>query len=348
MKDIQQHIISDSASILDALSKINGITNPVSLVLFVVDDKNRMIGTLTDGDIRRKLVDGLTLDALIKDVMYREFRFVLQGHVDVSEIRAYKDKGITLLPLLDDQRHIIDIYDFKHKQSILPVDAVLMAGGKGERLRPLTEKIPKPLLQVGDRAIIDHNVDRLISYGIENISVTVNYLKEQIEEHYKEPRSGIQVKCCREPRYLGTLGSVKFVEKFYNNAVLVMNSDLFTNIDYEDFYLHFREHDADMSVAAIPYSVSIPYGICDLEGREIKGVQEKPTYNFYANAGIYLLKRSMLDIIPDDTFFNATDMIELLVGQGKKVIRFPLNGTWIDIGNPQEYQKAKELVKYLR
>ena len=127
-----------------------------------------------------------------------------------------------------------------------------------------------------------------------------------------------------------------------------MNSDLFTNINYEDFYLHFKEHDAEMSVAAVPYTVSVPYGIFDLNGRDIQGLIEKPTYNYYANAGIYLIKKSALEEIPEDTFFNATDLIEMLISEGKKVIRFPLNGTWIDIGNPQEYQKANELVKHLK
>ena len=223
-----------------------------------------------------------------------------------------------------------------------------MAGGKGERLRPLTEKTPKPLLPVGDKAIIDHNIDRLISNGVKHINVTVNYLGEQLEEHFKDPKDDIQVQTVREPKFLGTIGSIRFVKEFYNDTILVMNSDLFTNINYEDFYLHFKEHDAEMSVAAVPYTVSVPYGIFDLEGREIQGLIEKPTYNYYANAGIYLIKRSALYEIPEDTFFNATDLIKELIAEGKKVIRFPLNGTWIDIGNPQEYQKANELVKHMQ
>lgn len=169
-----------------------------------------------------------------------------------------------------------------------------------------------------------------------------------MEEHFKESRDGVKVHTVREPKYLGTIGAVRFVETFYNDTVLVMNSDLFTNINYEDFYIHFLEHDADMSVAAVPYSISIPYGIMDIEGkRDIKGLIEKPTYNYYANAGIYLIKKDVLDFIPRDSFYNATDLIEELISRGWKVIRFPLNGTWIDIGNPQEYQKANELVKHL-
>lgn len=343
----EKNIINQNASVLDALTKINGLP-PNPLVLFVVDEDNRMVGSLTDGDIRRALISGAALNSRISLVMHKDFRYIAKNDIDnVLLIKEFKINKITLIPVLDEGSHIVDTIDLQKNKTRLPIDAVLMAGGKGERLRPLTEKTPKPLLPVGDKCIIDHNVDRLISYGVNYISVTVNYLKEQLEKHYAEPRNGIKVNTFREPKYLGTIGSVKFVEKFYNDTVLVMNSDLFTNIDYEDFYLHFKQHDAEMSVAAVPYDVSIPYGILDLEGRDIKGLLEKPKYNYYANAGIYLIKRSALAEIPDETFFNATDLVEKLIAEKKKVIRYPLNGTWIDIGNPQEYQKAKDLVKHL-
>lgn len=343
----QRYIINQHERLMDALIRINSLgLGP--LVLFVVDDQDRMVGTLTDGDSRRALIAGASVCDTIDMVMHRDFKFM---HVDdienVREIRHQKEMLMKLVPVLDNENHIVDIIDLQRFKTRLPIDAVLMAGGKGERLRPLTEKTPKPLLKVGDKCIIDHNVDRLISYGVSHISVTVNYLKEQIEEHYREPRNGVQVKTVREPKFLGTIGSIKFVENFFNDTVLVMNSDLFTNIDYEDFFLHFRQHDAEMSVAAVPYNVSIPYGILDLDGRNIQGLIEKPQYNHYANAGIYLIKRRALDEIPENTFFNATDLVEKLISEGKKVIRYPLNGTWIDIGNPQEYQKAKDLVKHL-
>lgn len=343
----EKNIINQNASVLDALTKINALP-PNPLVLFVVDEDNRMVGSLTDGDIRRALISGAALNSRISLVMHKDFRYIAKNDIDnVLLIKEFKINKITLIPVLDEGSHIVDTIDLQKNKTRLPIDAVLMAGGKGERLRPLTEKTPKPLLPVGDKCIIDHNVDRLISYGVNYISVTVNYLKEQLEKHYAEPRNGIKVNTFREPKYLGTIGSVKFVEKFYNDTVLVMNSDLFTNIDYEDFYLHFKQHDAEMSVAAVPYDVSIPYGILDLEGRDIKGLLEKPKYNYYVNAGIYLIKKSALAEIPDDVFFNATDLVEKLIDENKKVIRYPLNGTWIDIGNPQEYQKAKDLVKHL-
>ncbi len=345
---MKKHYISKEKTLIEALTIINGLV-PDPLVLFVVDENHRMLGTLTDGDARRALIAGASVNDEIEKVMHRDFNYMRVEEIgDVKEIKHQKEMKMKLVPVLDADMHIVDVINLEKYSTRLPVDAVLMAGGKGERLRPLTEKTPKPLLPVGDKAIIDHNIDRLISNGVKHINVTVNYLGEQLEEHFMEPRGEIKVHTVREPKFLGTIGSIKFVKEFYNDTVLVMNSDLFTNINYEDFFLHFKEHNAEMSVAAVPYTVSVPYGIFDLDGREIHGLIEKPTYNYYANAGIYLIKRRALDEIPNDTFFNATDLIERLISDNKKVIRFPLNGTWIDIGNPQEYQKANELVKHLK
>ena len=344
---MKNHFISQDITLLEALSRINSVA-PEPLVLFVLDADQRMVGTLTDGDSRRALISGASVNDRVEKIMHRNFNYMKVEDIDnVKEIKHQKEIKMKLVPVLDKDKHIVEIINLEKYQTRLPIDAVLMAGGKGERLRPLTEKTPKPLLHVGDKTIIDHNIDRLISNGVKHINVTVNYLGEQLEEHFREPKGEVQVLTVREPKYLGTIGSIRFVKEFYNDTVLVMNSDLFTNINYEDFYLHFREHDAEMSVAAVPYTVSVPYGIFDLDGWKIQGLIEKPTYNYYANAGIYLIKRAALDEIPDDTFFNATDLIEKLIAENKKVIRFPLNGTWIDIGNPQEYQKANELVKHL-
>ena len=348
MNSFLKYIIKDTQCILDALRLLNNMDKGSTRTLFVINEKNEMIGTLTDGDIRRKLVEGYDTTSTVSEIMHKEFRYLQENAISVSEIHKAKEIGISLLPVLNNQKRIIDIINLNITKSYLPIDAVLMAGGKGERLRPITEKMPKPLVKVGDKAIIDYNIDRLISYGLKNISVTVNYLGEQLEKHFSNPINGVKVDCIREPKYLGTIGSIQFVKEFHNDTILVMNSDLFTNIDYEDFYLHFKEHDADMSVAAVPYTVSIPYGIFELEGRNIQGIKEKPVYNYYANAGIYLIKKSALKYIPENIFFNATDLIDELVKQQMKVIRFPITGYWIDIGQHSELKKAEELVKHMK
>ena len=345
--NLPKYVIKDTATISEALVELNGNAHKWQ-TLFIIDRNEQMIGTLTDGDIRRGLIEGAQLTDNVCEIMHRDFRFVHKDKNDPVQLKELRNQKIQFIPVLDDDNHIIQVFDLKKYQNILPFDAVLMAGGKGERLRPLTEKMPKPLIKVGDKAIIDYNIERLISYGIKNINVTINYLGEQLEEHFSTPINGIKVDCVREPKYLGTIGSIQFVKEFHNDTILVMNSDLFTNIDYEDFYLHFKEHDAEMSVAAVPYNVSIPFGIFELDGRDILGIREKPTYHYYANAGIYLIKKEVLKYIPNNEFFNATDLIEELVRLQMKVIRFPITGYWVDIGQHSELKKAEDLVKHLK
>lgn len=343
---MDKYCISHSCSLVEALTQLNKIHSP-AMTLFVVDDFKRVIGSLTDGDIRRAIISGKKLDSEVSEAMNKSFS-AIYNRTDIPTLKKLRESKITLIPLLDKGNNIIEIINLSDERSYLPIDAVLMAGGKGERLRPLTLLTPKPLLKIGDKAIIDRNIDRLIMFGIKHVSVTVNYLKEQLIDHYSQPKdNGIKIVCVPEKKFFGTIGALKLVKEFYNDTILVMNSDLLTDIDYEDFYLHFREHDAMMSAAAVPYTISVPYGIFNLEGREIKGVSEKPIYNYYANAGIYLIKKEALKYIPEEKVFNATDLIESLVADGQKVIRYPLTGLWIDIGTPEEYRKAQDLIKHL-
>lgn len=348
MKNFSDQLVNCNASIREALVKINSISDSSSLALIVTNGDGVVVGSITDGDIRRKLIDNYSLESSVQEVMMQDFKYIFFDHIDVKLIKAYKESGINLLPIVNRAMRLIDIVDFKKNISLLPIDAIIMAGGKGERLRPLTENIPKPLLPINGKPIIDYNVRRLIKFGIKHISVTVNYLKEQIIRHFSnEFAYDVKVSCVSESGFLGTIGSLKLIKSYHNDVVLLMNSDLLTNANYEDFYLHFIEHKADMSVAVVPYSINVPYGIFELDGMNVKDILEKPTYNYFANAGIYLIKKELIDKIPDNSFYNATDLIKLLIGENKTVIRFPLTGYWIDIGNKEEYKKAQELSNYL-
>lgn len=345
--EFDKFLIPATATIKDALLALNTLHN-TTMTLFVVDDSLQLLGTLTDGDIRRGLIAGLQLGTPVTQAMRLEFQSV-RSLEEVGKVRELKKRGILLIPVLDGEGRIREVIDLSLYSSKLPVDAVLMAGGKGERLRPLTLETPKPLLKIGDKAIIDYNIERLIDAGMKNIHVTVNYLKDKIIDHFREPfAKGVKVNCVAEKEFYGTIGALKLVEDFHSDTILVMNSDLLTDIDYEDFYLHFKQHDADMSAAAIPYTVSVPYGIFELDGRNIRGVKEKPTYSLYANAGIYLINKEVLRYIPDNEVFNATDLITRLAENGGKVIRYPLTSLWIDIGTPDEFRKAQEIVRHIK
>ena len=341
--DISRHLIFDNATLKDALVALNNLSGGI-MTLFVIDEEQRMVGTLTDGDLRRGLINDATLDDAVASVMQRNFRFLRRSTDNFRYLRELKQCQIHLIPMLDDDNRIIDAIDLRTTVSMLPIDAVLMAGGKGERLRPLTLDTPKPLLKIGDKAIIDYNIDSLIRNGVDNIFVTVNYLHEQIEEHFSTPRQGTTIRCILEPKRLGTIGSVALIDDLKHDHVLVMNSDLLTTLNFEEMFAHHLDHQADLTMGVIPYTVSIPFAILSHDGDRVKGLVEKPTHNYLANAGIYIIRRQMLDKIKSGEYLDAPDFIEQLIADGRKVSHFRINGTWIDIGSPEDFKYASELM----
>lgn len=348
MKNYNNYIIKSSATLRDGLIAINQLSGDI-LNLFILANDMRLIGTLTDGDIRRALIKGVQLSDSIELAMNTDFKSIKVDQINSAKIKSYREKGIKILPVLDEDGRIVKVYNLVAKHSILPIDVVLMAGGRGERLRPLTDNIPKPMLKIGDKPIIEHNIDNLMIHGIENYFITVNYLAEQIINYLGNgEKKEININCIKETKPLGTIGSVSLIKDFYNDTILLMNSDLFTNINYEDFYLNFINENADMSVASVPYNISVPYAILNLKDDIISSFEEKPTYTYYANAGIYLIKRELLNSIPIGEHFNTTDFIQELLNSGRKVIKYPIVGYWIDIGKLEDYNKAQEFVKHIK
>lgn len=316
------------------------------MTLFVCDDTDAMVGTLTDGDIRRGLISGAQPSWSIDKVMNRNFSALDADDIDLQRLRSFRERGLRLIPCLDAQRRIKRIVDLSAVSTILPVSAIMMAGGRGERLRPLTLSTPKPLLEIGGKAIIDYNVEALTRVGVTDISVTVNYLAEQLEDHFAEPVNGVKVNCVRETFPMGTIGSAALVDIPAEGTTLVMNSDLLTNISFEDMYLSHIANGADITVAAIPYNVTVPFAILRTDGNYVTALQEKPSYNYYANAGIYLISNKLLRELSKDGRTDATDLLENAMAQGLKVSHFPITGTWIDIGSPADYARAREIMKH--
>jgi len=346
MKNFTNYTIHQQASCIEALKKLD--QEKSNQTLFVLDEMERLIGTVTDGDVRRGLIKGLNLETQIAEFCYPNFSFI-NGKIDVANIHRLKKKGIKVLPKLNSLGQIEKVYDLAKLNSILPLHAVIMAGGKGERLRPLTEKIPKPMLPLGDKPIIEHNIDRLISFGIETITISVRYLSEQIINYFGNGSSkGISINYIEEDAPLGTIGCLGQIKQIKHDTILVLNSDVFTNIDFEDFYLTFEKENADMAVASIPYSVDIPYAIMELNDNNITSFKEKPKNTYYANAGIYLIKKESLIHIPKNSFFNATDLMDAIMANAGKLIHSPITGYWIDIGKHDDYNKAKEIIKHLK
>lgn len=338
--------INQGSSVLDVLKMIDKL--PSLQTVFVFDAEKKIIGTITDGDIRRGFIDGLSLEGLVQDFMNKDFSFLLDGDDNFNKLNDYRTRKLKAVPLISDKGNLIKVYDFTRTKSILPIDAVIMAGGKGERLRPLTDTVPKPLLKVGGKEIISYNFDRLLQFGITNQTVTVNYLGHKIDDFCKGYNSEINFNIIKEDKFLGTAGSLSLIEDFSNDVILLMNSDLLTDIDYEDFYKSFIKNEADILVASVPYPVSIPYAIFENEDLKVKSFKEKPEYIYYANAGIYLIKRKALNLIPKDEFYNATDLMEKIIELDMKLIHYPMHNYWLDIGKPDDFKKANEDINNLK
>lgn len=343
----QRHIISSQSSLLDALARLNELPGN-AMTLFVVDTGGHVQGTLTDGDIRRAFLAGATPHSAAGEYAHREFRYCRSGAIDVGGLSGYRRAGITLIPVLDAEGRICDILDLSSRRTLLPLRALLMAGGRGERLRPATLTIPKPLLPIEGKAIIDYNVEALAACGIDDITVAVRYLAEQIEEHFAGPVAGVQVKCIHESEALGTIGAAAYMPAD-SRPTLVMNSDLLTTISFEEMYLHHLDTAADISIAAVPYQVSVPYAVLTLDNEDstrVAAIEEKPSYSYYANAGIYIINRDALALLKPGEHCDATDLIARAIAAGMKVSYYPINGTWIDVGSPIDFRQAGELMRH--
>lgn len=340
------HCISDSSTIKEGLARINDLDGDA---IFVVDNTEKVLGAVTDGDIRRGLLNDLNLSDALTKVMNPSFRHLKQNEFTLENIDALKEQKVQIIPIITKEGQLHKLINLKKFRSFLPIQALLMAGGRGERLRPLTDELPKPLLKVGDKPIIEHNIDRLALYGIEKIAISVKYKSELIETYFKDgEEKGININYIHEDEPLGTIGAISKLSPISTDAVLVMNSDLLTNINYEDFYRFFNENDADMVVASIPYKVDIPYGVLETKNDLIISLKEKPSYTYYSNGGIYLIKTSLLDRVPKETFYNATDLMDNLIADGKKVLNYPIIHYWLDIGKHEDFQKAQEDIKHIQ
>jgi dTDP-glucose pyrophosphorylase len=346
LENFRKHLIQQGTIIKDVLIELSSLG--ADTILFVVDSNGILKGSVTDGDIRRGLIKGISIDHPIDDVITTTPKFIRKTDVDVEKIIEYREADYKAVPIVDDMGTVVDIINFRHLHSYLPVDAVIMAGGMGQRLRPLTDQLPKPLLTVGDKPILAHGIDRLCQFGIQQFWISINYLGHKIVEYFGNGDDrNVNISYIREETPLGTIGSISLVKEFKHDYILVSNSDLLTNIDFEHFFMDFLKQGADLAVVTIPYQVNVPYAIFETSEGYVTKLKEKPTYTYYSNGGIYLFRKEVLQYIPENAFFNATDLMEILLKENKKVYSYPFRGYWLDIGNPDDFQKAQQDIRQI-
>jgi dTDP-glucose pyrophosphorylase len=344
MRNYKDHLISKETTIIEALVRLDYLTKDA--ILFIIDSEDKLIGSLTDGDVRRGMIRGLSTSESVLSIIQPTPRFLRKGELDIDKVIEYRNGNYRILPILDKDHKVVSVINFRETRSYLPIDAVIMAGGRGERLKPLTNTVPKPLLVIGDKPIMAHTVDRLALFGIDDFWVSLNYLGDQIEKYFGDGfEQNIKIKYIWEDQPLGTIGAVSKIEDFEHEYILITNSDVLTNIDYEHFFLDFINSGADFAVVSIPYEVSIPYAVLETVDGTVTSLKEKPTYTYYSNGGIYLMKRAVLAHLPKNDHFNTTDLMEKLLELNYKVISYPLIGYWLDVGRHEDFEKAQRDIK---
>jgi len=340
-------LINKNCTILEALEKLNAIRDVSRLILFVEDEDKKVIGSLTDGDIRRALARNKDLNERVDTVCFRDFVYVEHGYSFLN-LNDYRNKNLKILPVLNKEKHYVKMLDLEKVVAQLPMECMIMAGGRGKRLSPLTDKCPKPMLPLGSKPIIEHNIDRLISFGIEKIYISIKYLGEQIKEYFGDGSSkGITIEYITENEPLGTAGALSLVEQFQSDHVLLMNGDLFTNVDFEELFETLITSNAEMAVASTEYKVDIPYAVFETDGNNVQEFREKPSYIYQSNAGIYIIKKEVISEIPKNEFYDITDLMEKIINDNRKLVYSPILGYWLDIGKPIDYEYAKNFIKHI-
>lgn len=340
-ENIELNTVHEDDSIATALRKLSTANH--ARTLFVLDAHDRVVGSISDGDVRRGLLAGLLPTDTCGAFAHRDFSALRRGNISIAQILEFRARQIFVLPMLDEDDRLERLIDLRKLKSLLPVTAVVMAGGKGRRLRPLTNEVPKPMLPVGGVPILELNIRRLVSYGVEDVYICVNYLKEQIVEHFGDGRGyGCRIQYITEDRPLGTMGALSLLPTTLpHDDILLLNADLLSDIDLEEFFVQHGNDNSHMSVASIPHKVNIPYAILEQTDGRIERFSEKPTYTYWANAGIYLFKSALLELIPKQTFFDATDFMDEVLDRKLSVGTFPILGYWNDVGSVNDYQKAQ-------
>ncbi|MGB0383235.1 MAG: nucleotidyltransferase family protein [Ardenticatenaceae bacterium] len=348
ISDITNHCIAPSSSIRHAMGCINSYAS--TPIVLVVDEEYRLLDTITDGDIRRAILAGLDLDGPVSVLKSRKVNSPYPQPVTASAstdsaalLRLMQEHSVRQVPLLDERKRVVGLMSLRDllPSETLSLQAVVMAGGYGTRLRPLTENMPKPMLPIGDRPLLELIISQLSYTGIRRINLTTHYKGDLIAQHFGDGKNfGVEIRYVEESQPLGTAGSLSLLDA-PNEPLLVMNGDILTQVDFRAMFDFHQEHQAAMTVAVRQYDFQVPYGVLECEGYKVRQIREKPTYNFFVNAGIYLLEPELHCYVPNNQRFDMTDLIEILISQGKTVISFPILEYWLDIGQHADYEQAQ-------
>lgn len=336
-----------SLKIVEAMERIDVNAQGI---LFVTTEEGKLIGAITDGDIRRWIIKTGDLDVQISEFMNQNPRYLYSA--DKGKALSFmKQKKIHALPIVDGQMKILDIVldddeniEDKKSDALANIPVVIMAGGKGTRLYPYTKILPKPLIPIGDVPILERIINRFCEYGASEYYMTVNYKKGMIKAHFAELQPDYSIEYVEEDKPLGTGGSIRLIDRTFDTPVIVTNCDILIEADYEDIYEHHVKSGNAMTIVSALKNVEVPYGVLrTAENGVVTALEEKPKLSYFVNTGMYIVNPDMLEKIPEDTFFHMTHLAEKLMDEGLQVGMYPISEeSFLDMGEFEEMHRMEE------
>lgn len=341
MKFWRNCLLSKTASIYQAIENINKSGMQIALI---VDDNDHLLGTITDGDIRRAILKKINLFESVERIMNRNPITVKKGQSKSEVCRLMRERVLHNIPVIDINGKVCGLNSFSNLIYTSKKDntVVLMAGGLGTRLRPMTENCPKPMLKIGNKPILETIIESFIEYGFRKFYISVNYKSDVIENYFKNGSDyGVEIRYLRESNKMGTAGSLSLLPNREELPIIVMNGDILTKVDYESLLSYHMEENAMATMAVREYSVQIPYGVIDFDGEKILGIVEKPKKTYFVNAGIYVLNPQVAENIKKDRICDMPMVFNKLIRENQKTSIFPIKEYWLDIGRMDDYEKAQ-------
>jgi nucleotidyl transferase len=342
MKNIEAIKLKQNATIKEALQIID---NGSIQIAVVVDDENRLLGTLTDGDIRRGILKGLDLNSSIETIIFKTPTIAKMDATKEEILKLALSKKLHQIPIVDDNGRVLGIKEIEElvEPKIKTNKVILMVGGLGTRLRPLTQDIPKPMLKVGDKPILQTIVEKFAEYGYVNIVMCVNYKSKIIQDYFGDgSKFGVNIEYVLEEQRMGTAGALSLLKDKPSEPFFVMNGDLLTNVNFENLNNYHMATNSIGTMCVREYELQVPYGVVNINDGRVISIEEKPTHKFFVSAGIYMLSPEVLDYVPKNEFFDMPALFENLINLSKNVVSFPIMEYWLDIGRMDEYKRANE------
>ena len=350
-KKLSDLMVVSATSIKDTIKKINN-NSPV-IVLLVIDENRKLLGTVTDGDIRRGLLKNLSLDNQVEIIMNSEPKYLFENNREDAK-EFMKEHAITIVPILNERREIIDIIlwqdveDKDHCVYYPPKENIvfIMAGGKGTRLDPFTKILPKPLIPIGDKPILEIIMGNFQRYGFSNFILSLNYKAEMIKAYFSENLNGSSIEYIIEDDYLGTAGSLHFLKGKINGSIIVSNCDVILDMNFNSAFNYHKKCNNDATIVGVVRHVKIPYGILEMNNGSLINIVEKPEYDFVVNAGIYIIEHKIIEMVNNNEKIDMPDLLMRAKKNSYKVGVYPVSSNWVDIGQWEDYKKALDHLTY--